>query len=193
MMGLNISKPPAGARAIVSERLGALTTHGAPASEMLAETSSEQLDLAAPHPVYFIKLTDVAEGRLLSAAILTGWRYLVLQGEEAVGAATVAVLENNESLRFSHMSQGPFVKNTIEGIRHAEELPEVLENDYELRMLDIPSLYVVALWLHGQEDRIIPLAPTNRALDPYKTYSEDELLSALKEAALNRLEFEEKA
>jgi len=189
-MSLNATKPPEKGLAIVREALGKLVRHPSHTASILAESVPSELSIAAPHPVYFVGLTDVAEGRLLSAAILTGWRYLVLAGEEPIGAANVMVKQDDENLQFSHISHGPFVRNTIEGISRAASLTEVVNNDYELRLLDIPSLYVVSLWLHGDEDRIMPLAPTNRALEPYKTYTEEEMIESLKQAAIDRLESE---
>jgi hypothetical protein len=190
-MSLNATKPPAEGIAIVREAIGKLVSHPSPTTSMLAESVPAELSITAPHPVYFVGLTDVAEGRLLSAATLTGWRYLVLAGEEPIGAASVTVRADDENLQFSHISHGPFVRNTIEGISRAESLAEVQSNDYELRLLDIPGLYVVSLWLHGNDDRIIPLPPTNRSLEPYRTYTEEQMLESLKQAAYDRLESEE--
>jgi hypothetical protein len=157
---------------------------------MLAESAPGQLSIAAPHAVYFVGLTDVAEGNLLSAATLTGWRYIVLAGEEAIGAANLRIREDDPTLQFSHISHGPFVQNTVEGIRLAESLPAVAINDYELRLLDIPSLYVVCLWLHGNEDQLIPLPPSSHGLAPYKSYSDGEIAAALKGPATERLQAE---
>ncbi len=192
-MGLTAKTPPAKAPGIIREALGKLAS-GPPAG--LEALSMEggvpaNLNIAAPHPFYFVGLKDVAEGNLLEGAILKGWRYLVLRGDETVGAANLVISEQDQSLQFSHMSHGPFAQNTVEGISFAESLPEVISDDYELRLLDIPSLYVVSLWLHGSEDKLIPLPPTNSALEPYKSYSEAELSTALRGPALQRLESEE--
>ncbi len=61
----------------------------------------------------------------------------------------------------------------------AEELDEVREEDFELRLLDIPSLYVVALWLHGARDLIVPLPPTREGLEPYAVYEEGAVIERL--------------
>jgi hypothetical protein len=192
-MGLNASKPPKQGLQIVRDALGDLITNGPSVAGIIAESMPSQVSIAAPHPVYFVALTDVAEGNLLSVATLTGWRYIMLEGDQTVGAANLRVKEDGEELQFSHISYGPFVNSTVEGIGRAESLPEVLSNDYELRLLDIPSLYVVSLWLHGNEDRLIPLPPTNQALEPYATYSGEEMAAALKGPAIERLNSEESA
>jgi hypothetical protein len=192
-MGLNASKPPDQGLRIVRDALGNLITHGPNVAGIMAESLPSQLNIAAPHPVYFVALTNVAQGEILSAATLTGWRYIVLEGDQTIAAANLRVTDDEGNLQFSHISHGPFVKNTVEGIGRAETLPEVLSNDYELRLLDIPSLYVVSLWLHGDADRLIPLPPTNQVLEPYATYSDEEMAAALKGPAIERLSFEEPA
>jgi hypothetical protein len=189
-MGLTAKAPPAGGSGIIREALANLASGPPTDLESLAAGAPSNLNIAAPHPFYFVGLTDVAEGRLLAGAILKGWRYIVLQDDETIGTANLIVSEQDQSLQFSHISHGPFAQNTVEGIRRAESLPDVANDDYELRLLDIPGLYVVALWLHGVDDKLIPLPPTNRVLEPYKSYSEGEMTAALREPALQRLESE---
>lgn len=190
-MGLHVTKPPEQGLKIVRQGVGQLITSAPGGASPMAEAAPSQLNIAAPHPVYFVGLTDLAEGNFLSAAVLIGWRYILLEGEETIGAATLKVGEDEEQLQFSHVSHGPFVKNTVEGIGRAENLPEVQGNEFELRLLDIPSLYVVSLWLHGEEDRLLPLPPTNRALEPYRMYSGGEMAAALRGPAIERLNSEE--
>ncbi len=190
-MGLTAKEPPAEGFGIIREALGKLTSGPAATFAAVAEGAPTHLNIAAPHPVYFVGLTDVAEGKLLSGAVLKGWRYLVLRDDETIGAANLIMSGPDQNLQFSHISHGPFAKNTVEGISYAESLPEVVSDDYELRLLDIPSLYVVALWLHGNQDKLIPLPPTNRALEPYRSYSEAEMTEALRGPAVSRLESDE--
>lgn len=193
-MALTVKTPPAEGSGIIREALGDLASGPPTAFKALTASAdaTSDLNIAAPHPFYFVGLTDVAEGRLLSGAVLKGWRYLVLKDDETIGTANL-IISGDQTLQFSHISHGPFAKNTVEGISFAESLPEVINDDYELRLLDIPSLYVVSLWLHGSGDKLIPLPPTNSALEPYKSYSEAELSAALREPALQRLESERTA
>lgn len=186
-MGLNAKKPPERGLNIVRQGVGQLIAGAAGEASPMAAAAPSQLNIAAPHPVYFVGLKDLAEGRLLSSASLIGWRYILLEGEQTIGAATVKIGEDDEQLQFSHISHGPFVQNTVEGIDRAENLPEVQSSEFELRLLDIPSLYVVSLWLHGNQDRLLPLPPTNRALEPYRSYSAEEMLAALRGPAIERL------
>src|SRR5439155_13299048 len=94
-----------------------------------------------------------------------------------------------ENLKFSHLNQGPFVEETIKGVKYAESLNEVLNNNFELRLLKIPALYIVALWLHAEQDILFPLPPTHHVLKPYSTYNEEEFARALSGPAIERLKF----
>lgn len=191
-MGIVIKPPPPEGPTLVREAIGELVTQSSPTAGIFSNVAREEMDIAAPHAVYFVGLQEVADGTLLSAATLTGWRYLVLSDEEPVAAADIAVGNANASAHFSHFSEGSFVKSTVEGIGFAENLKEVHTADYELRLLNIPSLYVVSLWLHGSNDRIIPLSPTNQILEPYRAYSEEQILEALRQAAIDRLSYDDR-
>ena len=60
----------------------------------------------------------------------------------------------------------------------------MVRNDYEVRLLSIPALYVMALWLHGEaDDLLLPMPPTNEILDAKKVYTPADLLKRLKRAA----------
>ena len=54
--------------------------------------------------------------------------------------------------------------------------------NYEVRMLRVPALYVVALWLKdldGDDDLIVPLVPAPAFLEAGRAYREAEFLDTL--------------
>jgi hypothetical protein len=70
----------------------------------------------------------------------------------------------------------------------------VTTGSFELRVLRIPALYVMALWLHGESgnrDVVIPMAPTHHLLEPGRAYEGGEFTSTLAPAASERLEFDD--
>jgi hypothetical protein len=191
-MALNLPKPPKKGRDIVRAALSSLAADGAETTSAMLAGGSEQLDLAAPHKVYFVGLEDVAAGRALSAARSTGWRYIVVQGDEPMAAAELNDTgPGGGGLQFSQLNRGPFVGNTVEGVTAAEKLAAVKKGDYEMRLLKIPGLFVVALWLRGKgkENILMPLPPTRAELEAYRSYSEEEFFAALREAAYAKLQF----
>ncbi len=76
----------------------------------------------------------------------------------------------------------------MEAFRRAEQLPQIKEQDYELRRLDCPSILFVAVWLHGKSDDIlIPLPPTGGRWNAYQLYSESQMIELLQPESEKRL------
>lgn len=121
------------------------------------------LQLTEPHQVFTLGLSDLAAGKGLDAAKPTGWRYLVQEGDNVLASAeTVAVGPADEQV-FSAFNEGRFVASSVNAMRAAREFPEVKQGNFELRLLNVPGLYVLALWLHnaqGKGDFLVPLAPS---------------------------------
>jgi hypothetical protein len=121
------------------------------------------LQLTEPHQVFTLGLADLVAGRGLDAAKPTGWRHLVQEGDNVLASAeTVAAGSAGEHV-FSAFNEGPFVATSAKSIRAAREFPEVKQGGFELRLLNVPGLYVMALWLHdakGKGDLLVPLAPS---------------------------------
>jgi len=113
-----------------------------------------EAEAAAPHPVYSVDVEDLARGRLLGAAMLVGWRYLILEDEDAVAVGTVMEEEEGE-LELAALDQGRLVGLSLESIAAAESAEAVSSKDYELRYLEILPLYFTAIWLHAEDDDLL--------------------------------------
>jgi hypothetical protein len=86
--------------------------------------------------------------------------------------------------QFSHFNSGPFVASTATALEAAEGLVEIRDGSYEMRLLHVPALYTMALWLHGDgNDVLVPLAPSPDGVEPNRAYPADELLAILAEKA----------
>ena len=181
-MPLTTGTPPKTCDRIASEAVRGLTDEA---------TEGPVPDIALPHEVYAMGLDDVVGGDLKKAR-RTGWRYLVLQGDRAVAAAVVDAPEGKARMQFSHVNSGPFVEETVNAVAQAEGLEAVARGDYEVRLLNIPALYVMALWLHGErDDLLLPMPPTNESLDAKKVYAAADLLKRLKRPAQARSAFDD--
>jgi hypothetical protein len=120
------------------------------------------LQLTEPHQVFTLGLTDLAAGKGLDAAKPTGWRYLVQEGDNVVASAETVAGPGGEQI-FSAFNEGRFVDSSAKAMRTVRDFPEVLQGGFELRLLSVPGLYVLALWLHdsqGKVDLLQPLAPS---------------------------------
>lgn len=168
-------KAPDGGRQIVYKNLD---------PKFLGVSRIEELIVGDPHREYFVGLTNLAFGHLLSAAKFGGWRYLLIHGTNAVGVA-----ELGKTLGFNSIQKSFFPNATQEALRVAEELPQIKKSDYELRYLDIPSVLFVAGWLHGNsDDIIIPLPNTFGRWNAYQPYSESQMIKLLKPEAKKVME-----
>lgn len=147
-------------------------------------------DIAAPHEVYTMDLPDVVGGDL-GKAKKTALRYLVVQGQLAVAAAELNETGGAQP-EFSHLNTGPFVQATERAIADAEGRPEVAQHDFVVRLLSIPALSVVALWLHAADrEMLAPLPPTDSHLTANQWYSPADFLKLLGPVAKARQAFDD--
>lgn len=145
----------------------------------LLGASKRDLALGAPHPVYLLTLDDLTEGRGLDAARPAGWRYLVHRDGRFIAAAELPPGGTATDLV---VNEGPFVAATAAAIEAAERLPEVDAADFEARLLKIPALYTVALWLRspdGADDLVVPVGDAHPALESGRAYRADAFVEAL--------------
>ncbi len=121
------------------------------------------LQLTTPQQVFTLGLADLVAGRGLEAAKSTGWLYLVQEGNKILASAEAVRTGTGDDYIFSAFNEGRFVTSIADAIRTAWELAEVQRGFVELRLLRVPGLYVMVLWLHkaqGTGDLLIPLAPS---------------------------------
>lgn len=185
-MPLRLPPPPPDGLEIISAALVGLLSTPSPAARALSVDAGSSLAVAAPHLVYFVGLDEVAQGRIFSAARPTSWRYILLEGDMAHAAAELAIDDSGKVEGFSHVDEGPFVESTIISVAFAEQVEANQGGDYELRLISVPSLYLVALWLHGAHDLLVPLAPAPGGLEPERAYTEEQTFSALLELIQRR-------
>ncbi|MEU1334732.1 hypothetical protein [Streptomyces sp. NPDC005865] len=116
---------------------------------------------------------------------LSGWRFLIRCGERSVAAADTMLTPDGWA--FSHFFEGPYITSTERSLRHAEAMPV----PYQPRLLSVPELYMLTLWLHrdctddGAEgtlaatDLLVPLAPAPPGIAAHRPHRVAELLPML--------------
>jgi hypothetical protein len=155
----------------------------------MALSEPSDLELAVPHDVYTLGLDRLSAGASIRDAEAVGQRFLVVDGDTPVSSAEVT----REGGDFQ-ANEGPFVAATLAAIEQAEQDPELSDGRYELRLLRIPALYLMALWLkddEGDGDLVIPLDPAPEPLEPGRHYRPDELMGELARMAQARAEFDD--
>jgi hypothetical protein len=159
------------------------------------EVRVEDLSQSDPHPVFVAPLAALVKGRLLEAAQQTGWRVLLVQGEQPVAEAELSGksqrgAKGGSALKVISLTRGPFTEATIEALSVAEKLPRVAKAKYELRFLKAPAVYFAALWLHGEkQDVLIPMVDPPGGLKKNRAYSEEQVIKALRGIAQQNQSF----
>ncbi|MFJ5730123.1 hypothetical protein [Streptomyces paradoxus] len=135
-----------------------------------------------PLPVHVLDHVT-AEG--VSATRLAGWRFLIRCGDRAVAAAETMLTPDGWA--FSHFFEGPYITSTERALRQAETMPQ----PYQPRLLSVPSLYMLTLWLHedctadgatghpAATDLLVPLAPAPPGIAAHRPHRVAELLPVL--------------
>ncbi|GAA2284627.1 hypothetical protein GCM10010145_56330 [Streptomyces ruber] len=120
-----------------------------------------------------------------SATRLSGWRFLIRCGDRAVAAAETRLTPDGWA--FSHFFEGPYVASTERALRQAESV----QQPYQARLLSVPELYMLTLWLHGDRtadgatgrlaptDILIPLAPAPPGIAAHRPHRVADLLPVL--------------
>ena len=175
-MNLTIVEPPHGtadvARWIVG-RLRAsqgLLTRGA----LAAVPAGRPLWISTPHPVFNLRLDELATTGAIESARMTGWRFLVQSGQAALGTLEFTASSRVALPRFSRVSDGAMAASTARALHEAERVRSRRKDRYVLAMARAPSIHVQALWLRhvqadGVNDLFALLSPSPPSAGPAET------------------------
>ncbi|MFI6406340.1 hypothetical protein [Streptomyces sp. NPDC050548] len=175
--------PPAPAPALRS----VLTALGSPTAVREARTPSLRAAQGPatpelPLPVHVLNRVT-PEGTAVTS--LAGWRFLIRCGDRAVAAAETMLTPDGWA--FSHFFEGPYIAATERALRQAENM----KSAYQPRLLSVPGLYMLTLWLHGDltadgtgghpaaTDLLVPLAPAPPGIAAHRPHRVAELLPVL--------------
>jgi hypothetical protein len=176
-MPLHLPDPPAGVPDKVRSKLHAFADGAKFSTKALRGARKDQLDVSTPHQVFTMGLNDITAGGGLDRAQPVGWRYLVEDGGQLIASAETTLAPDGTQ-EVSQFTEGPFVAETDKAVKAVRKLPQLEAAGFELRLLRIPALYVMALWLHAQAtDLLVPLAPSpirkeGRAVPPAEFFAD---------------------
>ncbi|MEU9254202.1 hypothetical protein AB0D66_20350 [Streptomyces sp. NPDC048270] len=186
-MPLHVPPAPAPALRSVLAALGSPTAvHEAHTPALRALQGPVTAELPLPvHVLDRLNISDLASGGRPPRTRLTGWRFLIRSGDRCVAAADTRLTPDGWA--FSHFFEGPYVAATERALRQAESLG----TPYQPRLLSVPELYMLTLWLHGAvgadasaglpaaEDLLIPLAPAPPGIAAHRPHPVSELLRVM--------------
>jgi hypothetical protein len=151
----------------------------------IALGSSEDLTPTLAHQVYTIPSDFLISGRILSSAIATGWRVIVLKDEQAR-----FTIDFDEKLSRSSaiVNEGTLARTTIEAVEYAENKFRLTSGKFQIRSLVLPELYFSAVWFHSDpRDLLYVLDPIPRSFKSCHLYSSEEFSRIATELLQKRL------
>ncbi|MFD1660235.1 hypothetical protein ACFSL4_19025 [Streptomyces caeni] len=180
-MPLHVPPAPAPALRSVLTALGSPTVvHEARTPSLRAAQGPTTPEM--PLPVHVLDRIAPAGA---SATRLAGWRFLIRAGNRAVAAAETMLTPDGWA--FSRFFEGPYIAATERALSQAE----AMKQPYQPRLLSVPELYMLTLWLHGDcaadgaaghpaaTDLLVPLAPAPPGIAAHRPHRVAELLPVL--------------
>ena len=137
--------PPAPAPALRSV-LAALGSPTAVREDRTPALRSVQGPVSPESPLPVHVLDRIVPGGGSPRTRLTGWRFLIRSTDRCVAAAETVLTADGWT--FSHFFEGPYLTSTERALRQAESM----RTPFQPRLLSIPELYMLTLWLHGDTD-----------------------------------------
>lgn len=160
-MPLNLPGPPSGVPDQVMSKLHTFADGGKFTTPALRGAQKDQLALSTPHQVFTMGRDDVTSGGGLDRARPVGWRFLIHEGGRVIASAETTPLPDGTH-EVSETVEGPFDAATDNAVTAVRNLPQLQGDNFELRLLRIPAVYIMALWLHSPStDLLVPLAPSS--------------------------------
>jgi hypothetical protein len=169
--------------------LAALASPAAVREARTPALRAHQGPLTPGSPLPLHVLDGVGAGRKMQAAAprtrLAGWRFQI-RGTDSVVATAEAML-TPDGWAFSHFVEGPYVTSTERALRQAESYPLPVQP----RLLSIPELYMLTLWLHAgtaadpaegrldPADVLVPLAPAPPGIAAHQPHRAGDLVPVL--------------
>lgn len=103
-----------------------------------------------PLPVYTLTLGATLLPNALAAATFVGWRYLI----DDNGTPAIAEIRptNDGFPKFSRLSHGQVATGLKIAAEAATAAYGFAKDNYDARILEVPALHSVSLWLHGDQD-----------------------------------------
>lgn len=181
-MPLHVAPAPAPALRSVLAALGSPTAvREAPVPAL----RTHQGPLSPDHPLPIHVWDDVSQAGGTPSTRLAGWSFLVRGGERAV--ATADAMLTADGWTFARFCGGPYVAATEHALAQAESLTA----PYQPRLLSVPALYMLTLWLHhdlaadgadglpAAGDLLVPLAPAPPGIASHRPHRVADLLPRL--------------
>jgi len=145
-------QPPATGPQLVGRALSDLGGHPDRASLL----GGAAINLSQPLPVYRLGLEDIDDEKCIEKAVEVGWRYLIEPaGGGGAGYADVRKAPDG-NFKFTSLSKNANADRLLEAAHLAQQVGEESAVEYDARILDVPALYISAIWLAAPTPVFVP-------------------------------------
>ena len=178
-------KPSFGIEELLREKFTYKESLPGPTARTYKTVDTRDLSVADPQPIYTSTINALLAGRLLADAYLSGWQYVLISGEQPQGVIEVSdkPAGGESPMTFDVLRSREYAEAMNNVIRHAEEI----EGEYDLRILRVPAIYLLAVWLQaGRENWLLPLVPPSSQSLMGGIFSEGDLAKKLEHLASKR-------
>lgn len=182
-MPLHVPLAPAAAQRCVVTALGSPTAVQGRRTPPALRAAAGPVRPEVPLPLHVLDRITGAAGPPRTR--LTAWRFLLRDEGTTVGAADAMLTADDWA--FSHFCDGPYVAASERALKQAD----LLSADLQPRLLSVPELYMLTLWLHedieadpaggvpAPTDLLVPLAPAPPGIAAYQAHQVKQLLPVL--------------
>ena len=178
-MSPKIPDPPRGG----AEAVGAGVQELLPARFPQMARVEDRAEVSDALPVVHLGLDRVLDGGGLDASELVAWRHVVRVAGEPLALADTAP-DDGGGAALRQVNYGPFVGSVARTLERLS--PTVEKAGGSLRLLQVPALYVLALWHAtdgGDDDTVTPLDPAPAPFEAGRAYPASEFERMLVESA----------
>jgi hypothetical protein len=111
--------------------------------------------IGKPWPIYVQTEQKLANGQVVLAPRLAAWEYPILAGSTALGTAEISA----DPVEWAALHPPEHAQAIFNAIAFIAAQSHTFESNdsYELRILNVPSVALSALWLSGPDDRFVPI------------------------------------
>jgi hypothetical protein len=142
---------------------------------------ASSIEFSPPIAVVHLGLDTLLADGGIEAAQQQSWRQLVSLDGDPVGLADIAIDEAGTP-RLTQLNYGQFVGSIARVLSEPARSLDSFRGD--VHILQIPALYVVALWFDGRKtDFVVPLPPAPESLDAGREYQLGDFLDNVRDLA----------
>jgi hypothetical protein len=118
---------------------------------MMVDAPPDSVEVSDSHPVYVLGLKDIVEGATLRNAKVSANRcFVAVKNHVSAIEMNAAEATGDSGVSISSINEGPFSVEFLQAVERLSHLSNLPNENYEVRFLLVPAVYVAALWLHSE-------------------------------------------